>query len=102
MLPGEAPARPDVQLLFIGVALLGGLLVGAFSSLPLLVGSGLGSLLAGIVIVDGIARTPPSEHKPSTGAVGTYSPQRPSGLTFELAKTGVAAEIGGARPVGPR
>lgn len=56
-----APTRPDLQLLFISLALGGGLLVAVLSSLPLVVGAAGGSLLAGIALLDGIALNPPVE-----------------------------------------
>jgi hypothetical protein len=55
------PARHDFQLLFIGLALGGGLLTALLSSLPLTVGGGVGSLLAGVAVVDGLALKPPRE-----------------------------------------
>ncbi|MFB6222022.1 MAG: hypothetical protein ABEH90_11355 [Halolamina sp.] len=57
----DTPSRADLQLLFIGLALGGGLLTALLSSLPLTVGSGVGSLLAGVAVVDSVALNPPVE-----------------------------------------
>lgn len=59
MLPADAPSRTDLQLAFIGVALFTGLLAGVFSPLSLGAGGALGSLLAAVAVVDGVALNPP-------------------------------------------
>ena len=61
MLPADAPSRTDLQLAVIGVALGGGLLAGVLSSLSLVVGGAVGSLLAGAAVVDSVALHPPVE-----------------------------------------
>jgi len=58
---GFTPTRPDLQLLFIGLTLGGGLLVAMLSSLPLIAGVAVGSGLAAVVVLDGIALNPPVE-----------------------------------------
>ncbi|MEF8799555.1 MAG: hypothetical protein V5A56_00765 [Halolamina sp.] len=60
-LPADTPSRPDLQLLFIGLSLAGGLLAALLSPLSLSVGAAAGSLLASIAIVDGVALNPPVE-----------------------------------------
>ena len=61
MLPDDAPARTDLQLAVIGVSLVAGLLAGLLSSLSLVVGGAVGSVLAGAAVVDGVALNPPTE-----------------------------------------
>ena len=61
MLPTDAPARTDLQLAFIGVALVSGFLAALFSSLSIVVGGGAGSLLASVAVLDGVALNPPTE-----------------------------------------
>ncbi|AEN05660.1 hypothetical protein [Halolamina sp.] len=61
MLPADAPTRTDLQLAFIGVALVSGFLAAVLSSLPIVVGGPIGSLLASVAVVDGVALNPPTE-----------------------------------------
>ncbi len=60
MLPADAPSRSDLHLLFIPLALAGGVVAGVLTSLSLLVGVGVGSVLATLAVVDGIAINPPT------------------------------------------
>lgn len=60
-IPDEAPTRFDALLVLTGLALLAGVVVGVFSTVPLDVGSAAGSLVAGAVLLDGVVRNPPDE-----------------------------------------
>jgi len=44
-----------------GVALVSGFLAAVLSSLPIVVGGPIGSLLASVAVVDGVALNPPTE-----------------------------------------
>ena len=61
MLPADAPTRTDLQLAFIGIALGGGFLAAVLSSLSIVVGGAVGSLLASVAVLDGVALHPPTE-----------------------------------------
>ena len=60
MLPADAPSRSDLHLLFIPLALAGGVAAAVLTSLSLVVGAGVGSVLASLAVVDGIAINPPT------------------------------------------
>ncbi|QKY20118.1 hypothetical protein B4589_006885 [Halolamina sp. CBA1230] len=60
MLPPDAPSRSDLHLLFIPLALAGGVATAVLSSLSLVVGAAVGSLLASLAVVDGLAIHPPT------------------------------------------
>jgi len=62
MLPPDAPSRSDLHLLFIPLALVGGVATAVLSSLSLVVGVGVGSLLAGLAVLVGIAIHPPTQN----------------------------------------
>lgn len=61
LLPPGAPSRFDLVLLVAGLALAVGALVGAFSSVPLLVSTSVGSAIAGVALFEGLVRNPPVE-----------------------------------------
>jgi len=61
LLPADGPNRWDLQLLFIGVSLIAGLLVALLSPLSIAVGAGIGSVVASLGVVDGLALHPPVE-----------------------------------------
>ncbi|WP_101294346.1 hypothetical protein [Halegenticoccus soli] len=61
ILPPAAPTRSDLILLFVGVSLLTGGLVGALSAVPLAVAGGAGSLAASVALFDALVRNPPSD-----------------------------------------
>jgi hypothetical protein len=58
VLPADAPARSDYLLAGMGLALLGGFAVGWLSAIPVGIGGGVGSLVAGLGLADGFARPP--------------------------------------------
>lgn len=54
------PSRFDLVLLFMAVAVAGGVGVGAVSSVSMQVGVSAGSLLASVGVVDGLVWNPPT------------------------------------------
>lgn len=61
MLPTDTPSRADYLLAAAGLALLGGLVVGFVSEIPLQFAGAAGSMLAGIPLADGFVRPPRSD-----------------------------------------
>ncbi len=57
----SGPSRFDAILLFIAVAVAGGVGLAAVSPLSLLAGGSAGSLLASVAMFDGLVRNPPGE-----------------------------------------
>jgi hypothetical protein len=57
----SGPSRFDAILLFIALAVGGGVGLAAISSLSLQAGGSVGSLLASVAMFDGIVRNPPGE-----------------------------------------
>lgn len=54
------PTRFDLILLVIGATLVGGLVTGLVSAIPLYLSSGVGSLAASVALFDGLVRNPPT------------------------------------------
>lgn len=58
-LPEGAPTRFDAVLISMGLALLTGIAIGWFSTVPVRVGSAAGSLIAGVALLEGTLWHPP-------------------------------------------